>query len=266
MILYFLRHASAGEHRMDPAKDEKRPLDREGFQQCYQVARMLASMDVSLDSVISSPLKRALQTAALVANELAYDGKIHIESALRPGANYDQFRDMLRKYARSESLLLVGHNPNISEFLSRSVEMDEDGYIELRKGAIARVLEEQRGAALEWLITPRLVRAVVTAAASELASKKKAEELHIVQPAMKIVDLRNKKKLSRTERALSAFAKKKLPIKGGKKKSKKKLEGKKKSHGGKKAGGKKKAHGKKKVGSKSKKTGGKKQHRSRARR
>lgn len=232
MNIYFLRHASAGERRMNPKKDEKRPLDREGIQQCYQVGRMLAAMETVLDAVISSPLKRAAQTAALVANEMGHDGKVHVEDALRPEATYERFREMLRKYSKAESILVVGHNPNFSEFLSRSIEMEHDSYIELRKGAIARVEENARAASLHWLVTPRVVRAVVTAAATEAATiqpkKKVAEKVHMLEPALQVVDLRKKKKLSRTERALLAFAKKKVQ-------KRKKPSGKKR----KKAGGKK---------------------------
>src|SRR4051812_30871450 len=130
MIIYFLRHASAGERKQNPKKDEKRPLDREGIQQCYQVGRMLATMQVVLDAVITSPLKRAMQTAALVSNELGYDGKMLKENALRPEATFEQFREMLRKYSQAEAIMLVGHNPNFSEFLSGTLEMDKDGFIE----------------------------------------------------------------------------------------------------------------------------------------
>ena len=66
MILYFLRHASAGEHLATPKKDEKRALDQEGIEQCGYVGRALAALDVQVDAIVSSPLKRAAQTASLV--------------------------------------------------------------------------------------------------------------------------------------------------------------------------------------------------------
>ena len=39
MNLYILRHASAGVRRVDPAIDAKRPLDKEGKEQCLLIAR-----------------------------------------------------------------------------------------------------------------------------------------------------------------------------------------------------------------------------------
>jgi phosphohistidine phosphatase SixA len=68
MIVYFLRHANAGEPMANPKKDEKRALDKEGIGQCGTVGRALAALDVQVDAIISSPLKRAAQTASLVGN------------------------------------------------------------------------------------------------------------------------------------------------------------------------------------------------------
>ena len=76
MIIYFLRHASAGEHFVNPKKDEKRALDKEGIEQCGYVGRALAALDAQVDVIISSPLKRATQTASLVGNEMGYEGKL----------------------------------------------------------------------------------------------------------------------------------------------------------------------------------------------
>ena len=87
MIIYFLRHASAGEPFANPKKDEKRALDKDGIEQCGYVGRALAAIDAQVDCILSSPLKRATQTASLVGNEMGYEGKLQIEAALRPGGN-----------------------------------------------------------------------------------------------------------------------------------------------------------------------------------
>src|SRR5579864_40416 len=99
MILYFLRHASAGEHLLNPKKDEKRALDKEGIEQCGYVGRALAAAEVQVDAIVSSPLKRATQTASLVGNEMGYEGKLQIENALRPEATFAEFRKLLEKYS-----------------------------------------------------------------------------------------------------------------------------------------------------------------------
>ena len=164
MIIYFIRHASAGQRKLNPKKDEKRPLDNEGVHQSTQMGRILSAMETSVDAVISSPLKRATQTAALVANEIGYDGKLYLENALRPEAKYDHFRDMLRKYSKAEALLVIGHNPNVSEFLGRIVaENGGRAHIDLKKGAAAKVETEQKRYVLNWILTPRLAKAAADA-------------------------------------------------------------------------------------------------------
>src|SRR5215470_18014584 len=102
MIAYFLRHANAGEHLANPAKDEKRALDEAGVEQCGVVGRALAALDVQVDVIVSSPLKRATQTASLVGNELGYEGKMQTDPGLRPQAGLADFRKILEKYSRQE--------------------------------------------------------------------------------------------------------------------------------------------------------------------
>ena len=172
MILYFLRHANAGQRVVNPKKDEKRALDKEGIEQCGYVGRALAALDVQVDAIISSPLKRAAQTASLVGNELGYEGKLLFEDALRPAASFADFRQLLEKYARYESLMVVGHNPNLSEFVGRSVsEAGCEASIELKKGAVAKVEMLRNSAALQWCLTPKVLRSLYSAAAESSRPK-----------------------------------------------------------------------------------------------
>ena len=100
MIVYFLRHASAGQSKNDPGKDDKRALDDDGIEQCGFIGRALAALDVRVDVMISSPLKRATQTASLVGNEMDYEGKLVIDRALLPEAAFQAFRDLLNRHAK----------------------------------------------------------------------------------------------------------------------------------------------------------------------
>ena len=172
MIVYFLRHASAGQHVMDPKKDETRPLDKEGIEQCGYIGRALAAMDTQIDVVISSPLKRATQTASLVANEIGHEGKLQIEDGLRPGSAFADFTKLLTKYQRYDFIMLVGHNPNLSEFLSRLISGGTGrGAVDLKKGAVARVETSRQKGVLQWCITPKFVRMVYASAAESVRPK-----------------------------------------------------------------------------------------------
>lgn len=165
MILYFLRHASAGQSLTNPKKDEKRGLDRDGIEQCGYIGRALSAMDVQVDLIVSSPLKRAAQTASLVGNELSYEGKLQFEDALRPAASFADFRRLLDKYAKRESIMVVGHNPNLSEFVGRIIsETGCEASVDLKKGAVARVELSRHSATLQWCFTPKILRTLHSAA------------------------------------------------------------------------------------------------------
>jgi phosphohistidine phosphatase len=165
MVIYFLRHASAGEHVMNPKKDEKRALDQTGIEQCGYVGRALAALDVHVDVIISSPLKRATQTASLVGNEMGYEGKLVLEDALKPGASFDDFRRLVEKYARREAIMVVGHNPNLSEFLGRSIsESGCEASFDFKKGAVARVETFRNSGTLTWCMTPKILRTLYVTA------------------------------------------------------------------------------------------------------
>src|ERR1700678_2956924 len=114
MNLYILRHASAGVRRVNPNLDKKRPLDKEGKRHCLQLAHVLNAMKLQFDLIVSSPLKRSMQTASLVGTETGYEAKILTSAALAPEATFTQFQKLLKECDGRENVLVVGHNPNIT--------------------------------------------------------------------------------------------------------------------------------------------------------
>jgi phosphohistidine phosphatase len=178
MIAYLLRHASAGTRRQNPLLDRKRGLDKEGKQQCLLVAGYLNAMRVNFDVVVSSPLKRSLQTAALVANEMGFEQKIIVETSLEPGSKLADFEAMLHRYAGHESVLVVGHNPNISQFAGSLVAVpprNSRANVRMRKGTVARIDMTRRPCQLLSLVDTRLLRqlhASVTRSSRRKTSRK----------------------------------------------------------------------------------------------
>ena len=86
---------------------------------------------------------------------------MQIDAGLRPGAGLSDFRKLLEKYARQEAILVVGHNPNLSQFLG-SVISDSgcEASLELKKGAVAKVEMRRSSGTLQWCVTPKLLRAL----------------------------------------------------------------------------------------------------------
>lgn len=169
MNLYILRHASAGTRRVNPLLDVKRPLDKDGKKHALYLAYVLNAMNVTFDLVVSSPLKRSLQTAQMVATETGYEANVLISNALAPAANYAQFQRLLRECEGRENVLVVGHNPNLTAFLGYLIapampasENPDNARVRLRKGSLARLSVQRGPATLQWLIDPRVVRSLYT--------------------------------------------------------------------------------------------------------
>jgi phosphohistidine phosphatase len=160
MNLYLMRHANAGLPRENPKLDAKRSLVKEGKDQCMLMARVLGALKVQVDVIVSSPLKRAMQTAQFVGTELGYEGKVEISPALGLDADYGDFQQMLAEYADREGVLAVGHNPNLFQFLGRLITGNGGASIRMRKGAIARIDFDNHPPRLHWLIDPRSARAL----------------------------------------------------------------------------------------------------------
>ena len=185
--MFGLRQASAGVRRLNPLLDVKRPLDKEGKRHCLHLAYVLNALQINFDLVVSSPLKRSLQTAQLVGTETGFEAKLLISSALAPAANYEQFQRLLRECAPYENVLVVGHSPNLTQFLGQLVagasaadadgdteggaEMAERTRIRLRKGSMARLSLQRGPATLQWLLDPRTVKALY--ATSTKSSRRK---------------------------------------------------------------------------------------------
>jgi phosphohistidine phosphatase len=158
MNLYILRHASAGTRRANPVVDVKRPLDKEGKQQCILVGSFLSALNVQFDRVVSSPLKRALQTASLVGTETGYESKIEISDALSPQGTVQKFQDLVRSLMKYENVLVVGHNPNLTAFFGSLLVTGGRISTRLRKGAVARIDCTRLPGTLHWLVDPRILR------------------------------------------------------------------------------------------------------------
>ncbi len=79
---------------------------------------------------------------------------------------------MLDKYARHEAIMVVGHNPSLSEFLGRAISQRGcEAAIDLKKGAVARAEMNRNAASLNWCLTPKILRTLYAAAAERSRPK-----------------------------------------------------------------------------------------------
>lgn len=163
MDLLILRHGEAGRHSLSPG-DSKRPLTSEGRQEITDLSNGLKSLEIKLDRVFTSPLLRAKQTAEIVTKSLKYKGKIEDLDSLKPEGSKLEFYSILSKLKQDSVVLVVGHEPYLSEMMSEAISQS-GCRINLKKAGMARVrvtstLPKIKGE-LRWLLTPRFLKKIV---------------------------------------------------------------------------------------------------------
>lgn len=156
-FLVLLRHGIA-EERTAEKPDAERQLTTDGRKRMRQIARGLARVFPAPEAIYSSPLVRCVQTAELVAKGYADTLELQTSDALRPEARPDDFRRLLSD-TEVEFAIFVGHEPNLSEIMLTLTKMD--GGIELKRGGCYGIRFDgspEGGAALEWMLPPRVLR------------------------------------------------------------------------------------------------------------
>lgn len=114
-MLYLVRHAKA-EAAPPGGEDAMRPLSREGREDTVLAGRGLRRLGVRVELVLTSPLRRARETAHLLALELK--GEVRVHGALAPGTPAEELVQSLVEFSGTKSLALVGHEPDMGQMAS----------------------------------------------------------------------------------------------------------------------------------------------------
>jgi phosphohistidine phosphatase len=142
------------------SKDADRPLTPKGERKLWQVADAMAALDLSFDLILTSPYTRALQTAELIAEALTAKKKLEQTDHLTPGGSSRKLIEYIAAQKPApEDVLLVGHEPCLSDLISYLISGDTHVSVLMKKGGLCKLsiesLQYGRCAVLEWLLTPR---------------------------------------------------------------------------------------------------------------
>lgn len=159
MQVYILRHGIA-EDGGPSVPDAERALTQEGRRKLRYVLKLAAEAKVKPDLILSSPLKRALQTAEVAKQILGASEEITESRTLLPGGSPEVVWAEIRAHRNvAHSLLLVGHNPlfaNLGAYLLGT----PNAHVEFKKGAIMRIDFQALGlrpkGTLRWYLTAAL--------------------------------------------------------------------------------------------------------------
>jgi phosphohistidine phosphatase len=149
--LWLLRHAEAEPH--GARADAERTLTARGERQARTAGLALARLGASFELVLFSPKARARQTAELAAGEWSAQQRKRLRAhpPLAGGFNARQARDALSEITADGRLLLVGHEPDLSQVVGE----ETGGRVDLKKGGLAVVRLEGVGGELAVLLRPR---------------------------------------------------------------------------------------------------------------
>ena len=136
MKVYFLRHGIAVDGAAWNGSDFDRPLTREGSDRMEREAKAIEELSLDLNCIVTSPLIRAKQTAAIVAERLRMQATTFEDPRLGGGFNYERLGAILSAHAGAAALMLVGHEPSMSATIGRAIG---DASVELKKAALAGI-------------------------------------------------------------------------------------------------------------------------------
>jgi phosphohistidine phosphatase len=157
MRVYFLRHGEAGDPAQWTGADSDRPLTAKGKERIAREGSTLRKLSLAPDLIVTSPLVRAKETAAIVAGELKMKDRL-VEDE-RVGLDFDPGRlaAILQEHVTAKAVMLVGHEPSMSQTIGHLVG---GAKIDLKKGGLAAVDLPDASAAdaeLVWLIPPKVL-------------------------------------------------------------------------------------------------------------
>lgn len=154
-----LRHGPAEEE--DPVRwpdDRRRPLSEKGAGEVTRVARHLAEMVDGVGRIATSEAERALRTAEILRRELRTSPRLETWEELAPGgAPEPLFARVARTHRRDRELVLVGHEPTLSELVGVALVGEGVSVVRLARAGAACLEfpgEVRPGAGrLLWLLT-----------------------------------------------------------------------------------------------------------------
>ncbi len=116
--LYIVRHAKSS-WDFPALPDHDRPLLEKGKKRTKKVIDFLLKQEIELDFIISSSALRARETAIYITKALSVSPDlIKLDPSLYYADNekiFDQFLDLNDSY---KSIMLVGHNPALTNFVN----------------------------------------------------------------------------------------------------------------------------------------------------
>ncbi|MFN3321900.1 MAG: SixA phosphatase family protein [Bryobacteraceae bacterium] len=158
MQIYLLRHGIAEDGRPG-GRDADRALIPEGRKKLREVLRVARDAGVMPEIILTSPYRRARETAELAAGILGYKEELIESRSLIPLSTPQAAWEEIRVHKDASQILLAGHEPLFSQLFAYLLHCPEL-QVEFKKGSLARIdldsFPARPRGVLRWLLTPKL--------------------------------------------------------------------------------------------------------------
>ena len=111
-----LRHAKSSWDNAN-LSDFERPLNERGLKAAPLMGNVMKTNQFEPQIILSSPARRAEQTAILVKEAAGFDGDVKFEKRIYEASTAQLFEVVSEQNEKTESILLVGHNPGIENLI-----------------------------------------------------------------------------------------------------------------------------------------------------
>lgn len=153
MNLYLVRHGAA-EDKKPGGRDFDRELTEEGKKKMLTAAKGWKNIIPELDTLVSSPLVRALQTAEIVRKSYGLKDEVIQDNRLSPGSRTEDIISLINEMP-GDDVAIFGHEPDFSTHVSRLIS-NSGAEVDFKKGAVAKIVFHGRArlsaGTLEFLI------------------------------------------------------------------------------------------------------------------
>jgi phosphohistidine phosphatase len=162
MNLYLIRHAIAVDEGTLEYGDRERPLTDKGHKKMRQIARGLRNLNVEFDLILSSPYRRARETAEILADVFHMKKKICFSNHLLPLTQPELLVGEITEHYSVDAIALVGHEPHLSALVAFLVANNAVIDFTLKKGGVCCLAADDlhhhdHRATLEWVLTPGIL-------------------------------------------------------------------------------------------------------------
>lgn len=110
--LFILRHAKSSWEKPD-SSDFDRQLNEEGLRTLPVMGETMFDHEFQPQLILSSPAKRAKQTAVLIRETAQIKGRIEYDERIYEASPHRLLEIVIETSERFASLMLVGHNPGL---------------------------------------------------------------------------------------------------------------------------------------------------------